>query len=222
MAKPNGWPLHLDSPMAILLLHADGPQSALAGNVKWSLEVKITSQLLVFSVYESTPKQKMFSSSNWHCKYVFLLDGLLAISGTFVLWWIVQTGIELFQLQLKPCCNIYVCVYICICSGGRAILAIWPSCDRAIQRGGVDVFLQTQPLVILIHSLYNVWLWDEAWWCVWCPSGKYLSACGLLRTVTQIQPRLWCRFVVTHCIPYMFSGTEFAFYCGLPVVFWLH
>lgn len=154
-------------------------------------------------------------------KYVFLLDGLLAISGTFVLWWIVQTGIELFQLQLKPCCNIYVCVYICICSRGRAILAIWPSCDRAIQRGGVDVFLQTQPLVILIHSLYNVRLWDEAW-CVWCPSGKYLSACGLLRTVTQIQPRLWCRFVVTHCIPYMFSGTEFAFYCGLPVVFWLH
>jgi len=57
-------------------------------------------------------------------KYVFLLDGLLAISGTFVLWWIVQTGIELFQLQLKPCCNIYVCVYICICSRGRAILAI--------------------------------------------------------------------------------------------------
>lgn len=54
--------------MAILLLHTDGPQSALAGNVKWSLGVKITSQLLVSSVYESTPKQKMFSSSNWHCK----------------------------------------------------------------------------------------------------------------------------------------------------------
>lgn len=211
--------------MTLLLLHADGPQSALSGNVKWSLKVKISSHLLVSSAYKSTPKQTKIcftvAVDIVSSKDVFLLDGLLAISGTFVLWWIVQTGIELFQFQLKPCCNIFICTYINVCVGGRAILAVWPSCDQGIQRGGLGVFLQTLPLIVLIHSPYHVWLWDEVW-CIWCPYGKYLSARGLLRTVSQIQPRLWCRSVVRQRILYMFSGTEFPLYCGLPVLFWLH
>lgn len=57
-AKPNGWPLHLDSPTAFLLLDAGGPQGVLIGNVKQSWEAQIFSQLFCFVVCKSTQRLK--------------------------------------------------------------------------------------------------------------------------------------------------------------------